>query len=95
MTRQVTTALVTAAIAAGTLIAASSPTSAFWERSHIAACAEARSEAEWLRKQCWIFDPVPEFPVPALYPYGESYSLPYGGSHRHRPGGKPVVRRLG
>lgn len=95
MTRQVTTALVTAAIAAGALIAASLPSRAFWERSQIAACAEARSEAEWLRKQCWIFEPVPEFSVPVLYPYGKSYFLPHGGAHRHRPGGRSVVRRLG
>jgi hypothetical protein len=95
LTRRVTTPLVAAAIATGTLIAASSPSRAFWERSQIAACAEARSEAEWLWRQCWIFEPVPEFPVPALYPYGESYSPSYSGSYRHRPGGRPVVRRLG
>lgn len=69
---------------------------AFWERSQIMACAEAQTEAERIKRQCWIFDPVPEFPAPALSGYR---AVPYhgrtGAPRGSWPQGEKVVRRLG
>ncbi len=68
------------------------PAQAFWKRSHWAACNEASTQAERLRRQCWIFEPVQEWPAPALFYESPGYRAP--GDVEPQRGGS-VVRRLG
>jgi len=84
-------------LAAATIVAAlSSRAEAFWERSQIMACAEAQSEAERIRRQCWIFAPVPEFPAPVLSGYRYvPYEKRSGRARGPWPNGEKVIRRLG
>lgn len=86
--------VIAAMLGLGTLALSGTAGHAFWKRSHWAACNEAPNDAERARLQCWLFEPVPEFPIGAIEGgawYRGSGSRGYGRGQQP----SPVVKRLG
>lgn len=88
--------LIPACLAAAVLAATGKPAAAFWQRSQVAACSDATTEAERQRLRCWELNAYADPGWPALGRSGGAYLLPAPAirpDHGHKGGG--VTRRLG
>ena len=72
-------------------LATPAPSEAFWPRSQLMACAEAASEADYLRWRCRELDGFGEYPNP----FGREFGPPSRDGQYWRPRRGSVVRRLG
>jgi len=84
--------IIASLLATGAFVSSSGASQAFWKRSHWGACNEAPNEAERIRLNCWIFDPVPDFPPLGVIGFGAYGVSPYP---KRPPSPGPTVRRLG
>jgi hypothetical protein len=94
--RVLTRLVIASQLALVALAAGGSPSHAFWKRSHWDACNDAPNEAERIRLQCWIFEPVDQFPPLGVIGIEGRYGGPPWRAHRPKSRiGGPVVQRLG
>ena len=63
--------------------------SAYWKRSHWAACSEAPTDAERIRLNCYIFAPAYDWPVD----FGHSFGGYEGGARMPGSPQPPVIRK--
>jgi hypothetical protein len=90
-------AAILALVAAGVVMASSSPSQAFWQRSQVSMCADATSAQERARHRCDELNAYADPGWPTFGVGGAAYRAyprlaPGPGDV---PGARPPVRRLG